>query len=144
MLTALLLSNALAADLHVDVKVGDWSESIVHVAGEPYTGRFGPVSDGKKEIAFEITWTPSPHSVVDNGYLMEVTVCRVWAKGKKKDRDCITEKLIARPQSEDREPAVGEVKLSDKWDFRLEAWATGDDIPSTEMPMEAPAPEPAG
>ena len=135
MLTALLFSSALAADVHVDVSVDEWSDTIVHAAGEPYTGRFGPVVDGKKEIAFEVTWGPTAHNVMDKGFPLEITICRVWAKGKKKDRDCITEKVVAKPQSEGVESAAGSVKMSDKWNFTLSAYATGDDIPSTEMPM---------
>ena len=138
MLTLFLLANAFAADLHLDVSVDDWSKSIVNTAGEPYTGTFGPVAHGKKKIGFEITWPPSPHSVVDNGYLMEVTLCRVWAKGKKKGRDCVTENLVAMPEGTGGTQAMGEVKATDKWTFLLKAWATGDDIPSTEMPMASP------
>jgi hypothetical protein len=135
MLTALFLAPALAADIHVDVATERWSQEIVHTAGEPFTSRFGPVTDGKKSIAFEVTWGPAPHSVMDKGYPLEVTLCRIWAKGKKKDRDCITEKVIARPEAESQEPVTGQVKMTDKWSFTMKVWATGDDIPTTELPM---------
>ena len=72
---------------------------------------------------------------MDNGYPLEVTLCRVWAKGKKKDRDCVTEKVVAHPEGEETTTVGGDVKMSDKWSFKMTAWATGDDIPSTEMPM---------
>jgi len=138
MLTALFLAPALAADIHVEVASGKWSEEIVHAAGEPFTSRFGPVTDGKKNVAFEVTWGPAPHSVMDRGYPLEVTLCRIWAKGKKKDRDCITETMVARPEAEGQDPVSGEVKMSDKWSFSMTAWATGDDIPTTELPMAEP------
>jgi len=135
MLTALLLAPALAANVHVDVSTPKWSDEFVAVAGEPFTARSGLINEGKYEVAYEVIWGPAAHSVIDNGYPLEVTLCRVWAKGKKKDRDCITDTVVARPESEEQEAVAAEVKMSGKWSYKLSAWATGDDIPSTEMPM---------
>jgi hypothetical protein len=132
-----LLSLALAAEIHLDVAVGDWAETVVAEAGEPLTKTYGPLADGKTKLAYEVTWPPAAHSVVDNGYPLEVMLCRVWAKGKKKGRDCVTAPVIARPESAEAEQVAGEVDKTTKWAFSMKAWATGADIPSTEMPMEA-------
>lgn len=136
----LLLSAALAADLHVELVANGWTQSIVAQSGEPFTKTYGAPAEGKTQVAYEITIPPMAHSVVDNGYPLEVTVCRVWAKGKKKDRDCVTEKLVAKPEAEARSAATAKVKMSSAWEYTLTVWATGD-IPSTEMPME-PRPVP--
>lgn len=131
----LLATAALAADLHLEVSTDDWGETIVAPSGEPFTQTFGAPAQGKTKIAYEVTWAPAPHSVVQNGYPLEVTLCRIWAKGKKKDRDCITDTVLAKPEGDEAEPKAGEVKMSAKWTYTMRAFATGD-IPSTEMPME--------
>lgn len=132
----MLMAQALAADVHVLIETDDWKQAIVRPALEPYTETFTGVVDGKSEVAYTITWPPTAHSAMDNGFPLNVQICRIWAKGKKKDKDCITEKVVAKPESEARSRAEAKVKLSDTWTYTVEAWATGDDIPSTALPME--------
>jgi predicted metal-dependent enzyme (double-stranded beta helix superfamily) len=134
MILLLATAAALAADLHVDITTDDWGGTIDAPSGEPFTNRVGSVTQGKTQIAYEVTWSPAPHTPMENGYPLEIRLCRVWAKGKKKETDCITDRVVAKPESEDRVVAEGEVKMSAKWTYKMSAYATGD-IPSTEMPM---------
>ena len=131
----MFIAAAMAADLHVELVANDFSHTVVATSGEPLMKQVAAPAEGKTQVAYEITVPPAPHSVVDNGYPLEITVCRIWAKGKKKDRDCITEKLVAHPASEAKSSAAADVKLTSKWSYTLTTWASGD-IPSTEMPME--------
>jgi len=134
-MTWLLLAHALAADVHVLVESEGWSKEVTHQAMEPFTKTWGGITQGKLDVAYSVTWPPTPHSAMDNGYPLSIQLCRIWAKGKKKDKDCITEKMVAKPESEAKTTAEAKVKLSETWTYKITVWATGDDIPSTEMPM---------
>ena len=132
----MMLASAFAADVHLVIETDDWQQTIVKPALEPYTETFTGIVEGKVDVAYTITWPPTAHSAMDNGFPLNLQICRIWAKGKKKDKDCVTEKVVAKPESEPKSRAEAKVKLSDTWTYAVEVWATGDDIPSTEMPME--------
>jgi len=134
----LLVAQALAADIHVLVESEGWSQEITNSALEPFTETYGPLEQGKLDVAYTITWPPPAHSAMDNGYPLRIQLCRVWAKGKKKDKDCITEQIVAHPEDAEKSTAEALVKLTQKWTYKLTVWATGDDIPSTGLPMGEP------
>ena len=105
-MTWLLLATALAAEVHVIVESEGWTQEVTATAMEPFTKTYGPIEQGKLDVAYTITWPPAAHSAMDDGYPLSIQLCRTWVKGKKKERDCVTEKLVAHPESVERSTAA--------------------------------------
>ncbi len=143
MMWMMLASAASAADLHATFTTGEGvSETWTQGANEAKTQGFGPVvGRGKRSVVYNVTLPPSVFDPIENAFRVEVAVCREWAKGSKRDRDCVSEVVFAPPQAEGPAVMAGEVKASDKFEFSLELYFTGETpIPAgiPEAPVETP------
>ena len=138
---ALSAATALAADLHVEMSVGEGSsQSWVVPPSEALTQKIGPVSSGKTSAVYTISIQPSVWDTVAGGYQVDVSVCREWVKKKTKGRHCQTEHAIAKSEAEG--PAVNTTNLSvegEKYSYVIKSWYTGE--PPGPVGVQMPEPE---
>lgn len=144
MFLMMLASTASAADLHVAFTTGEgiaesWTQGIT----DAKTRSFGPVEGrGKRSVVYSVTLPPSVFDPLENAFRVEVSICREWVKGSKKDRDCVTEVVMAPTEAEGPKVVAGEVKASDKFEFAIELYYTGEPPIPAGIPEEPAEPEP--
>jgi hypothetical protein len=140
MITLVLSAAAGAADLHVELTVGEGaSQSWVVVPAEGVTQKIGPVSSGKTSAVYTVSVQPSVWDTIAGGYQVDVAVCREWIKKGKKGRHCQTEHAIAKSEAEG--PAVNTTNLAvegEKYSYVIKSWYTGEAPAAVGLPMPTP------
>ncbi len=141
MIASTLCAAAMAADVHVELTVGEgatekWSLPYT----ESVTKKIGPLQDGKTTASYVVTMQPSVWDPLTGSFRVELAVCREWRKkGKEPGRYCQKEKLTARTEAEGPSESTTDLAIAgERYSYVVRTWYVGDPPGPVGLPSEEP------
>ncbi len=148
----LLTSVAFGTELRFALETDEGTQeqwSLDHM--DSFTETYGPLAKGKKRVKYEVAVMPSVYDPLQERFRTQISICRSWSKGSKRDQDCVSETMLVPPKAEGPVVMGGKVKGSEKFELRFGAYYEGapplpggqEPEPEPEQAAEAaPEPEP--
>ena len=141
MIASILCAAAMAADVHVELVVGEgateaWSAPYT----ESVTRKLGPLQAGKTTASYVVTMQPSVWDPLTGAFRVDVAVCREWRKkGKEPGRYCQKEQLTARTEAEGPSESTTTLAIAgEKYSYVLRTWYVGDPPGPVGLPGQEP------
>jgi hypothetical protein len=142
MIASILCAAAVAADVHVEIAVGEgptekWSVPYT----ETVSKKLGPIQDGKTTASYIVTMQPSVWDPLTGSFKVDLAVCREWRKkGKDPGRYCQKEQLVARTEAEGPTESTTNLAIAgEKFSYVLRTWYVGDPPGPVGLPVESSA-----